>query len=192
MRNSGRRVRWLAVCVGIVIGVAATVGSLFAHAVVFPAISRPGAYEKYVLRVPNERPVPTVRVEITFPAEVKVVSFAEVPGWMLEVRRDSAGAVTGAVWTGEIGVERFVEFPFVAVNPAEEARLTWRAVQVYSNGERVSWSGAEGSETPASFTMVQEPESVGSKLPIVLSAIALLLALGSLGFALRRQGTVAG
>jgi len=33
-----------------------------AHAVVFPKTSRPGAYEKYVLRVPNERDVPTTRV----------------------------------------------------------------------------------------------------------------------------------
>ncbi len=44
-----------------------------AHAVVFPRTSMPGAYEKYVLRVPNEKDVPTTRVEIRFPADVRVV-----------------------------------------------------------------------------------------------------------------------
>ncbi|MFN2432035.1 MAG: DUF1775 domain-containing protein [Gemmatimonadota bacterium] len=125
----------------------ASPASLLAHAVVHPQRSVPGAYERYALRVPNERSVPTVRVEIAFPAAVRVVSFAEVPGWTLRVVQDEAGRVSGAVWTGEIGVERFVELPFVAVNPREAARLEWRVEQTYANGERVSWSGPEGSES---------------------------------------------
>jgi uncharacterized protein YcnI len=40
---------------------------VFAHAVVFPKTSTPGTYEKYVLRVPNERDVPTLQVELRFP-----------------------------------------------------------------------------------------------------------------------------
>ena len=36
-----------------------------AHAVVYPKASTTGAYERYVIRVPNERKVPTTRVEIT-------------------------------------------------------------------------------------------------------------------------------
>ena len=42
------------------------------------------------------------RVEITFPADVKVGSFIDVPGWTLEVVRDSAKRITGAVWTGSL------------------------------------------------------------------------------------------
>ena len=160
--------------------------ALLAHAVVFPRESTPGAYEKYVLRVPNERPVPTTRVELAFPPEVRVVSFAEVPGWRLHVVTGEAQRVTGAVWSGELGVERFVEFPFVAVNPADDTRLVWRAVQTYANGERVSWSGPEGSETPASFTLVREEPGQTFFLPLAVAAAALLLALVSLGLALRR------
>ena len=52
-----------------------------AHAVVYPKTSKPGAYEKYVLRVPNERDVPTIRVELRFPTGLRVVSFGDVPGW---------------------------------------------------------------------------------------------------------------
>ncbi len=160
--------------------------ALFAHAVVFPQRSEPGAYEKYVLRVPNERPVPTRRVELAFPPEVTVLSFGDVPGWSLEVAREG-GRITRAAWTGEIGVERFVELPFVAVNPHEETQLVWRAVQTYANGERVSWSGPEGSETPASFTTLQAEGPGGAGTwALWLSAAALLLALASLGLALRR------
>ena len=96
-----------------------------AHAVVFPKTSAPGAYEKYVLRVPNERDVATTRVELHFPAELRVVSFGEVAGWDLRVLTDTAERITGAVWTGNLPKERFIEFPFVAVNPKDSARLTW-------------------------------------------------------------------
>jgi uncharacterized protein YcnI len=46
-----------------------------ARAVVFPTTSTPGAYEKYSLRVTNERDVPTLRVEINFPKGLRVISF---------------------------------------------------------------------------------------------------------------------
>jgi len=155
------------------------------HGVVYPKTSTPRAYEKYVLRVPNERGVPTVRVALAFPAEVRVVSFGEVPGWVLAEQTDSAGRVTGAVWTGELAVERFVEFPFVAVNPDGAARLEWRAVQLYQNGERVEWAGPEGSPTPASITVVRAPAWGGGPATI-LGGAALVLSLVSLGLVLRR------
>ena len=161
-----------------------------AHAVVFPKKSTPGAYEKYVLRVPNEKGTATTRVEIHFPAGVRVVSFADVPGWTLETLTDSAGKVTGAVWTGTLPPKRFVELPFVAVNPKEETRLVWPAYQTYADGERVEWTGAEDAKTPASSTRIApegsgEGGSAGSPLALWLSAAALVLSLVGLGVALR-------
>ena len=47
--------------------------------------------------VPNEKDVPTVRVEIAFPPEVFVVSLAEVPGWELEVERDGTGRALASI-----------------------------------------------------------------------------------------------
>jgi hypothetical protein len=159
-----------------------------AHAVVFPQSSTPGAYEKYVLRVPNEKGAATTRVEIRFPAEVRVVSFADVPGWQLETVTDSAGRVTGAVWTGTLPPQRFVELPFVAVNPQTDARLVWPVYQTYASGERVEWTGEEGSKSPASATRIAaaDPGTAGSRTPLYLAGGALLLALLSLGLALRR------
>lgn len=157
-----------------------------AHAVVFPKRAEPGAYERYLLRVPNERGVPTNRVEIVFPAGIKVVSFGDVPGWRVEVIKDASGAITRAVWWGELPPERFVEFPFVAVNPKEDARLVWAVAQTYRGGERVDWNGPEGSKTPASSTEIGSDEG-GIDHGTLLGGAALVVSLVALGLALRKR-----
>ncbi|HST07104.1 MAG TPA: DUF1775 domain-containing protein [Gemmatimonadaceae bacterium] len=163
-----------------------------AHAVVFPKTSSLGAYEKYVLRVPNERDVPTTRVEIHFPAGLRVVSFGDVADWKLQVLTDSAQRITGAVWTGSLPKERFIEFPFVAVNPKDSARLTWPTIQTYSNGEVVNWTDPDSTaKTPVSSTIVAEvtaPPMKVSRTSLYISLVALLFALTALGVALRPRG----
>jgi uncharacterized protein YcnI len=161
---------------------------VFAHAVVFPKASTPGAYEKYVLRVPNERDIPTHKVEIRFPEGLRVVSFGEVPGWKLQVLTDSVQNITGAIWTGVLPKERFVEFPFFAVNPKDSTTLTWPTYQTYEGGERVEWTGPDSSYTPVSSTVVSNPAVVPikvSRTSMYISLIALLVALTALGVALR-------
>jgi uncharacterized protein YcnI len=161
---------------------------LFGHAVVYPKASAPGAYERYVLRVPNEKAVATTRVEIRFPVAARVTSFADVPGWQLEVLTDSAKRIVGAVWTGTLAPQRFVELPFVAVNPKSETRLIWPVIQTYADGERVEWTDQEGAKTPASVTSVGAAAATASDGPSsrwVMWA-ALVVAVVSLGFALRR------
>jgi uncharacterized protein YcnI len=161
---------------------------VFAHAVVYPKNSAPGAYEKYVLRVPNERDIPTIKVEIRFPEGLRVVSFGEVPGWKLQVLADSTQRVTGAIWTGVLPKERFVEFPFVAVNPKDSASVTWPTYQTYEGGERVEWTGPDTSYTPVSSTMIFDPTPVPvevSRTSLYISIIAVLFALTALAVALR-------
>lgn len=164
---------------------------VFAHAVVLPKASTPGANEKYVLRVPNERDVPTLKVEIRFPEGLHVVSFGDVPGWKLQVLTDSIQRITGAVWTGVLPKERFVEFPFVAVNPKDSTTLAWPTYQTYEGGERVEWTGPDSSYTPVSSTLVSNPAVVPikvSRTSLYISLIALLFALTALGVALRPRG----
>ena len=165
---------------------------LQAHAVVYPKRSAPGAYEKYVLRVPNEKTVATVRVELRFPADARVTSFGEVAGWQLEVLTDSAKRIIGAVWSGTLPPQRFVEFPFVAVNPKTAGRLVWPTFQTYADGERVEWTGAEGEKAPASVTAIAAAIDSVQSQPVSTSDVnrwipwtALLLALLSLGLTLR-------
>jgi uncharacterized protein YcnI len=158
---------------------------LCAHATVAPSVSRAGAYERYVLRVPNESDVPTVRVEIRFPDAVRVISFADVPGWPFQASMDSTGRATSAVWTGSLPPERFVEFPFVAVNPKTATSVSWPVVQTYANGQVVQWSGPRGSDTPASITNIGGGASFQQWLPTVLAALALLVAVLSLALSWR-------
>ena len=184
-----RRSLALAVAFGLVFAIPVIA---LAHAVVFPKASATGAYERYVLRVPNERAVTTTRVEMRFPAEVKVNSFADVPGWTLEVVKDSAQRIIGAVWTGTLAPNRFIEFPFVAVNPKTAANIQWPAIQTYADGERVEWNGPEGSKTPASVTKIAAAVAAGDDVShdgrsMQLSVVALVLAIMSLGLALRKR-----
>ena len=167
-----------------------------AHVTVWPRSAARGAFERYIVRVPNERNVPTTRVEIHFPAEVRISSFQEVAGWQLQVLTDSAGKITGAVWTGSLPAKRFVEFPFIGVNPKEGERVVFTATQTYEGGEVVEWSGPEGSKTPASVTTLTERPAAGaggsagrsgSSALLYISLAALALGLVSLGLTMRRS-----
>ena len=180
-----------ALTVGVVL-VAVTAANAIAHAVVYPDEAPTGAYQKYVLRVPNERGFATSEVGITFPAGVRVISFDEVLGWRLEATSNDGGATfAAATWTGELPVGHFVEFAFIGVNPAEETTLKWDVVQTYADGLAVEWSGPVDSATPASVTSVRAavgaadsangPSGLGS----TLGTVALLVALLALGVALR-------
>jgi uncharacterized protein YcnI len=174
---------------GVVSGVvlvAAVPAMLLAHAVVFPRTSAPGAYERYVLRVPNEKAVATTRVELRFPAGMRIISFADVPGWQLETVVDSSKAIVAAVWTGTLQPKRFVEFPFMAVNPKQATSIAWPAFQTYADGERVEWTGAEDSKSPASRTVIQADSGRATGGASVVAWIALAVGVIACALAVRK------
>jgi len=136
-----------------------------------------------VLRVPNESDNATVRIELTFPSEVRVISFADVPGWKLTTTTDSTGAAKTAVWTGTLPPERFVEFPFMGVNPKTATSVSWPVVQVYANGDRREWTGPVGSKNPASVTTIADPAPTSAPVSwpaLALGTAALVLAAWSI------------
>ena len=101
------------------------------------------------------------------------------------------------MWTGSLPAKRFIEFPFIGVNPKEGERIVFPATQTYEGGEVVQWSGPEGSKTPASVTTLTERPAAGStagstaagsgsSTPLYVSLAALTLGLVSLGLSLRR------
>lgn len=166
------------------------------HAVVWPKTSTAGGRERYVIRVPNERNVSTTRVEIQFPADVRVTGFIDVPGWRLEVVRDSAKRITGAVWTGDLPPERFAEFTFTATNPKDATAIVWPVLQRYADGENADWTGPAGSTRPASSTTLAAVSAMtdsGAAAPAPqpanqwISYAALGVSILSLGIALRRR-----
>jgi uncharacterized protein YcnI len=158
-----------------------------AHAVVYPKTSAAGAYERYVLRVPNEKGSATIRIEIRFPDAAKVISFADVTGWLVTPVLDSAQRIVGAVWTGTLPPQRFVELPFIAVNPKTPTQLVWPVFQTYADGERVEWTGAPETKSPASTTDVGTggPSPFGGRGPMLAALGAVALSLIALGLSLR-------
>ena len=128
---------------------AMTVSIAYGHVTVQPKQSTAGATQKYALRVPTEKFVPTVRVEVEFPADLVVSSFEPKPGWRLEQKKDPSGRLLAVTLTGSIPPGESLAFDFTARNPAEPGKLAFKAIQIYEDGTKVEWTGAEGSRTPA-------------------------------------------
>lgn len=142
--------------------VAALAPAAAAHVTVQPAEAIAGTFSRFVVRVPNERPdADTTKVVVNMPP-LAFVSFEPKDGWKRDVEMveldepleafgqeitETVGSVT---WQGgRIGPGEFLEFGFSARMPDGEESLVFEALQTYSGGEVVRWTGAPDSETPA-------------------------------------------
>lgn len=134
-------------------------GAALAHIKIYPAESISGAREKYVMRVPNEKQTATVRIEGEFPANLKIYSFEAKPGWKIEMKKDAAGNVVGATWTGTLAPFEFAEFGMLAINPKDAAPLVWKFVQFYADGKTESFTGPFGSSLPAPTVTLKAADS---------------------------------
>ena len=140
-----------------------------AHVTVQPPESTPGAFARFVVRVPSERTdASTIKVEVQFP-ELFLVSFEDRPGWERTVAmkeldppatifgEEVSEVVDTVTWEGgEIEPGEFAEFGFTARMPEEEATLAFPAIQTYDSGEVVSWIGPVDSETPAAIVKTHD------------------------------------
>ena len=124
-------------------------GLASAHIRIYPTESASGAREKYTMRVPNEKQVPSSKVEGEFPAGLDVYDFEFKPGWKIDFKKDAKGKIVGATWTGKIQPYEFVEFGMLAINPKEGANLTWKFIQYYDDGTKEEFTGPVGSRLPA-------------------------------------------
>jgi uncharacterized protein YcnI len=145
-----------------VVAVVAAASPALAHVTVQPNESTPGAFARFVVRVPNERSdASTTKVEVQFP-DLFFVSFMDVPGWQrtvemrqldepAEVFGEEVTEVVGTVtWSGgEIQPGEFMEFGFSARMPDEATTLEFPAIQTYDSGEVVRWIGPPDAEEPA-------------------------------------------
>jgi uncharacterized protein YcnI len=125
----------------------------FAHVVVRPSESAPRQEQRYTMRVPTEKQIPTTSVQLDFPASVIVLSVDEKAGWKLDLKRDPKGRVISAIWRGSLPPKDSAEFTFVVRNP-DSGVLEWRAIQTFEDGSKSEWTGTEGTKTPASRTKI--------------------------------------
>jgi uncharacterized protein YcnI len=130
-------------------------GMASAHAVVYPKQVVAGSYEKFALRVPNEKEIPTVKVKVEIPAGFVVSRVQPLPGWTYTFTKDSSGNVTAIEWTGgEIGAAEFQEFIMSGKAPAQPGKTSWKAYQTYKDGSVAEWTGPSDAKTPASIVEV--------------------------------------
>jgi len=188
-------------------------GIASAHVTVFPQQATQGAYEKFTLRVPSEKDMPTMKVEVKIPTDVVAVSrFEPKDGWKYDLTKDDSGKIIAVTWTSTgngLSKTEFAEFNMSGKVADGAQAIVWKAYQTYQDGSVVEWVGAEGSEKPASITKViakaagaagghdamtpaaggkETAQNAGqSNLPLYLSIAALVL--GALAFvnSLRRR-----
>lgn len=131
----------------------ATASIAGAHAVVFPRTMNADSYEKFVLRVPNEKESATTQVKVEIPEGFAVSRVKPMYGWNYEFERAEDGKTVKAItWSGgKILPGEFQEFEFNGKTAAEPGRYAFRAWQTYDDGETVEWTGPADAAKPASF-----------------------------------------
>ena len=147
-----------------------------AHVTVQPNTAAAGSFTVENVRVPNETDnAVTTKVDVQMPPGFVEASYQSTPGWSVKVTKRKLatpvktddGEVTEEVaritWTASdeahgIQPGQFRDFPLSVAIPGKNGdKLTFKALQTYSNGDVVRWIGAEGSDTPAPVVDVADP-----------------------------------
>jgi uncharacterized protein YcnI len=198
-----------------------------AHVTVQPNTATVGSYVVESVRVPNERDdASTVKLDLQLPPGFAEVSYEARPGWSVKLIRAKLAkpvqtddgpvteevrriTFTGHGTQGRIGPGQFMDFPLSVQIPGKAGdKLTFKAIQTYSNGEEVRWIGAPDSESPAPVLTVTGAPATGAAAPravapasadagggasqglavtaLVLGALGLIAGVAALG--LRRRG----
>lgn len=122
-----------------------------AHVGVRPRESKPGAEERYTVRVPTEGTVNTTSVRLEIPPGVAVLEVVPVGGATFTTQKDG-DRIVGIVWTKTIPPKEMAEFFFRARNPDSGAAIVWLAHQHFADGSVTDWVGAAGTPRPAPVT----------------------------------------
>ncbi|MDO8213747.1 DUF1775 domain-containing protein [Conexibacter sp. CPCC 206217] len=150
-----------------------------AHVTINPKAVPADSYQVLSVRVPNEDDsAATTKLRLTFPPGFQSASYEAQAGWSARVARrrlarplqTEDGPVTSEVgsitWTGSkrglgrIAPGQFRDFRISLKLPARAgAVLTFPALQTYSNGTVVRWTGAPDADKPAPTVRLTAAES---------------------------------
>jgi periplasmic copper chaperone A len=139
-----------------------------AHVTLQPSQAPAGAFTVLDVRVPTElEGASTAKVDVQFPAGFAAARYQNVPGWNVRVItkklatpiQTDDGPITEGIdrmvfsrtsGAGGIKPGQFQDFPVSVQIPGKAGdKLTFKALQTYSNGKVVRWIGAPGSDEPA-------------------------------------------
>jgi uncharacterized protein YcnI len=132
-------------------------GIASAHVVVNPENAIKGTFQEFTVRVPNEKDIPTVKVELDVPPAVAISQFHPVPGWKYDLAKDSNGKITKITWTSTgdgIAGSQFEKFTIAGLISKDATSIDWKAHQTYKDGSIVDWVGTDTSDNPAPVTTV--------------------------------------
>jgi uncharacterized protein YcnI len=181
-RGGGWRVLAGVAVVGAVLGVASPA---WAHIEVDPSSEAQGSTGVFSFRVPTEETnASTVRLDVQFPTNQPIanVLVQQKPGWTFTTQTQQltkpvttddgtfSTAVTEISWVataGGIPPGAFDEFPVFGGPLPKTSKLTFKAIQTYSNGDVVRWielptKGAPAPEHPAPTMTLTKARSSGS------------------------------
>jgi uncharacterized protein YcnI len=155
-----------------------------AHVTLQPKTAAAGAFTVLDVRVPTERDnASTTKLDVQFPAGFASASYQAVPGWRVRVvkkhlatpTQTDDGPITEGVSrvvftrtnrSGGIKPGQFQDFPISVQIPGKAGdKLTFKALQTYSDGEVVRWIGAAGSDSPAPQVSVTDAQAQGAAAP---------------------------
>jgi uncharacterized protein len=144
-----------------------------AHVSITPSSAPKGGFEVLSFNVPNEETdANTTKFEVLIPTRYPIasVSTQPMPGWTVAVQKttlskpvptddgDVTQAVSKITWTATDGGLNPGEFDLFTISagplPTKPNKLTFKAIQTYSNGDVVNWiqetvKGAPEPEHPA-------------------------------------------
>ena len=141
---------------GVLAGWLALCAPAGAHIQVRPTQAAPDDSVLFEVLVPDERQKPTTKVEVAVPKDVLPFSFEEVPGFKRTTTKNPDGSIRTIIWRGNIGAEGFGRFTFLASTPPKAGPIAWKAIQTYSDGQKVRWIGPPDSDEPAAVTRVSK------------------------------------
>lgn len=131
-----------------------------AHVTVRPREASAGAEQRYCIRVPTEKTVPTVGLEVEFSTDLQISAVETPSGWQTATHKDRQGHIVSAIWdNGSIPPKQFLEFGVMARNPDRPVTVSWKAIQKYQDGSEVHWIGRPDAQFPAAMTQVQRAQN---------------------------------
>ena len=132
-----------------------------AHISVRPRESKPGAEERYTVRVPTEGAVATTHVQLEIPADVTVLEVLSTDGATFETAKQG-DRITSITWKKAIPPKQSAEFVFRARNPSS-SEIVWTAHQHFADGTTADWVGAAGERRPAAVTKLASPKGAAGQ-----------------------------
>jgi len=162
-----RLIAALALAVGLAVAAPAS-----AHVTVLPSQLVVNEGQEVTVRVPTERDIPTIAVEVDAPPGVTVFAAQPAPGWRQTTLLTPDGRTRGVRWSGgRIGVGQFMDFHLLAT-PTKTGQVVWRSRQTYADGKVKPWTGAP--EAPGQASTENGPTAPGpaSAMQIVTASQA--------------------